>query len=195
MLEELAGQSWEQLIDQRLFKPLGMYSAFVGMPYQKDKSQPSRHYHRDVNGNSVPLPISERKIPEMFNPAGTVSAKDVNGKLFTTDCHKRKFILLCFWAIGCKHCSEDYPVLRELDVKYNEDDLLILGINVNDKKEAVIKYQKENNINWRQILDKVDNNSKIQTKYKAEALPTYVLIDRNGKIVGYKLSKVPNISI
>jgi hypothetical protein len=50
-----------------------MDSAYIGMPYQKDINQPWRHYHRDENGEPVPLPISEREIPELFNPAGTVS--------------------------------------------------------------------------------------------------------------------------
>jgi CubicO group peptidase (beta-lactamase class C family) len=73
IMEEFTNRSWEQLIVERLFKPLNMSSAFIGMPYQKDLSQPSRHYHRDKEGNPVPLPLSERNIPKLFNPAGTVS--------------------------------------------------------------------------------------------------------------------------
>jgi CubicO group peptidase (beta-lactamase class C family) len=73
MLEEVSGRSWEQLIQEQLFQPLKMSSAFIGMPYQKDLSQPWRHYHRDANEKPVPLPVSERKIPEIINPAGSVS--------------------------------------------------------------------------------------------------------------------------
>jgi len=73
ILEEVSGRSWERLIQERLFQPLKMSSAFIGMPYEKDLSQPWRHYYRDENGDPLPLPISERRIPEVFNPAGTVS--------------------------------------------------------------------------------------------------------------------------
>jgi CubicO group peptidase (beta-lactamase class C family) len=73
ILEEVSGRFWEQLIQERLFRPLKMSSAFIGMPYQKELSQPWRHYHRDEKGEPVPLPASERRIPELFNPAGTVS--------------------------------------------------------------------------------------------------------------------------
>jgi CubicO group peptidase (beta-lactamase class C family) len=73
MMEESTGQSWEELIQERLFMPLGMHSAFIGMPYQKDNNQPWRHYDRDDNGEPVHLPVTERTIPALFNPAGTVS--------------------------------------------------------------------------------------------------------------------------
>jgi len=73
MLEKVSGSSWEQLIKERLFDPLGMSSAFIGMPFQKDINQPWRHYHRDNSENPIPLPISERVMPELINPAGNVS--------------------------------------------------------------------------------------------------------------------------
>lgn len=73
MLEKVSEKSWEQLMVERLFKPLQLLSAFIGMPFQKDINQPWRHYQRDNNGNPVPLPMSERMIPELFNPAGNVS--------------------------------------------------------------------------------------------------------------------------
>jgi CubicO group peptidase (beta-lactamase class C family) len=73
MLEKVSGSSWEQLITERLFDPLEMSSAFIGMPFQKDIDQPWRHYHRDNDGNPIPLPLSERIMPELINPAGNVS--------------------------------------------------------------------------------------------------------------------------
>ena len=73
MLEEISGYSWEQLITERLFKPLKMSSAFIGMPFQKEINQPWRHYSRDNSGNPIPLPISNRIMPEFINPAGNVS--------------------------------------------------------------------------------------------------------------------------
>jgi CubicO group peptidase (beta-lactamase class C family) len=73
MLEKVSGQSWEELIKVRLFNPLNMSSAFIGMPFQNDIDQPWRHYHRDNKGNPIPLPISERMMPELINPAGNVS--------------------------------------------------------------------------------------------------------------------------
>jgi CubicO group peptidase (beta-lactamase class C family) len=73
MLEQVAGRSWEQLIKERLFNPLKLLSSFIGMPYQKDSNQPWRHYHRDDDGNPLPLPESERILPELTNPAGSVS--------------------------------------------------------------------------------------------------------------------------
>ena len=73
MLEKVSGSSWDKLIAERLFDRLKMSSAFIGMPFQKNADQPWRHFHRDNNGNPIPLPISERMMPELINPAGNVS--------------------------------------------------------------------------------------------------------------------------
>jgi CubicO group peptidase (beta-lactamase class C family) len=73
MLESISDKSWEELINEEIIQPLGLSSAIIGFAQDYDRNQPWRHYHRDINGFAIPLNSSERKIPNLFNPAGNIS--------------------------------------------------------------------------------------------------------------------------
>ncbi len=66
VLEEKTGKTWEALISERLFKPLGMSSAGFGLPGTKEKiDQPWGH----VAGKLTPLWVDN---PAVMDPAGRV---------------------------------------------------------------------------------------------------------------------------
>ena len=69
MLENMFGQSWETLITQYLFQPLGMTSAGFGGPAANGAAQPWGHW----DNNGVLTPSDGDNIPSL-GPAGTVHA-------------------------------------------------------------------------------------------------------------------------
>jgi CubicO group peptidase (beta-lactamase class C family) len=69
MLENLLSQSWESLMNQYLFQPLGMASAGFGSPAQGNQAQPWGHY--DSNGAWTPT-LADNAAS--LGPAGTVHA-------------------------------------------------------------------------------------------------------------------------
>jgi len=73
MLESISGKSWEELINEEIFQPLGLSSAILGFAQDYDRDQPWRHYHRNNNGYGIPLKSSQREIPDLFSPAGNIS--------------------------------------------------------------------------------------------------------------------------
>jgi hypothetical protein len=78
MLEKLFNQSWESLINQYLFQPLGMSSAGFGGPAAGGKPQPWGHY--DNNGVFTP---TDGDNPPSLGPAGTVHASLTDWAKFT----------------------------------------------------------------------------------------------------------------
>ena len=73
MLEEVSGKPFEQLVQERIFGPLGLESAIVGFAVYSDPGEPWRHLERDVRGVGVPLARNERQYPAVLNPAGNIS--------------------------------------------------------------------------------------------------------------------------
>ena len=70
MAEEVSGQSWEELIQQRLFDPLGMKSAGFGPPGQSNRDRIDQPWgHREIHGRFEPV---LRDNPPCMGPAGTV---------------------------------------------------------------------------------------------------------------------------
>ncbi len=68
MAEHVSGQSWETLMNKRLFEPLGMTSAGFGSPGHPGKvDQPWGH--RDSGGEVRPTQVDNAPV---MGPAGTV---------------------------------------------------------------------------------------------------------------------------
>lgn len=72
MLERVAGQRYEQLMQRRLFSPLGIQARF-GWPAAGGRNQPWGHSYQD--GQAIPVDPEEpaAKLPAWANPAGNVS--------------------------------------------------------------------------------------------------------------------------
>lgn len=76
MLERLTGKSWEDLVRERIFKPLGMASAGFGPPAAGGKTegkidQPWGHTAKPLAIQPVP-PGPRADNPQAIGPAGTV---------------------------------------------------------------------------------------------------------------------------
>ena len=99
MAEKLTGKSWETLMRERLFKPLGMTSAGFGEPSERASGQPWGHIH-DRDRVWVGR---QRPLPEVMGPAGTVSLTMEDWA---------KFIVLWFDDVRPKILSRE--VLTEL---------------------------------------------------------------------------------
>lgn len=71
VLESIAGESWEELMRDRLFEPLGMSACGFGSPATTDAvDQPWSHMR--IGGNLVPLAGAAADNPPFLGPAGTV---------------------------------------------------------------------------------------------------------------------------
>ena len=71
MLEEVTGRTWNALLEERLFTPLGMTTAGFGWPALLDPDQPWGHWM--VNGALQPHPPDgPYELGEIIGPAGDV---------------------------------------------------------------------------------------------------------------------------
>jgi CubicO group peptidase (beta-lactamase class C family) len=74
MCEQAAGQTWEDLMRERIFKPLGMATAGFGAPGDRRKvDQPFGHRDGEQGGALTPVPPGPRADnPAVIGPGGTV---------------------------------------------------------------------------------------------------------------------------
>ncbi|UCG31026.1 MAG: beta-lactamase family protein [candidate division WOR-3 bacterium] len=73
MLEKVSGKSWEQLITDELFTPLGIDGRF-GWPAYDDADQPWGHYYETDSQRVFPHdPHDEYQLPDIASAAGDVS--------------------------------------------------------------------------------------------------------------------------
>jgi len=119
---------------------------------------------------------------------------DINGNKISLSDFKGKYVLLDFWASWCVPCRAGNPHLKELYAKYHDKGIEFIGVSDDDSKpEAWHKAVEKDGLPWRHVLRGFDmdklmknepNPNDISAKYGISSLPTKILIDRSGKIIG-----------
>ena len=107
---------------------------------------------------------------------------DMNGnKVRLSELADDKPLLLYFWASWCKPCRLITPRVSTLAEEY-KDRVTVIGINVGgvDSLKGVKKYSKRYKVNYPLLID--SDNETVEA-YSIHAIPTVILLDKNGKIL------------
>ena len=127
--------------------------------------------------------------------ANDFSKADINGKAVSLSEFKgKKFVIIDFWASWCVPCRKGNPHLKELYGKYKDKGLEIIGVSDDDSKpENWRKAVDQDGLPWRHVLRGLDwekirkgekSENDISEKFGIHELPTKILIDKNGVILG-----------
>jgi thiol-disulfide isomerase/thioredoxin len=120
---------------------------------------------------------------------------DINGKTLSLSDFKGKYVILDFWASWCVPCRKSNPHMIELYNKYKSKNLDVIGIADDDGKIAVwndavtkdgvgIWHQVLRGLNPDMIMKRIYNPGDMDELYGVTNIPTKILIDPNGKIIG-----------
>ena len=107
--------------------------------------------------------------------------KDMNGKDVPLDSFEGKVVLINFWATWCGPCKAEIPDLVAIQAKY-KNDLVILGISVDDTAEQIKPYAEEYKVNYRMLV----GNKRLDVQDALGplgAVPVSLLLDRDGIVV------------
>lgn len=93
---------------------------------------------------------------------------------------KGKYTLVDFWASWCPYCIKDIPALRELQTKYADKGLEIIGVAVRDRAEDTQAAMQKHGVNWPVIF----NAERIPYDiYGFTGIPHLMLIGPDGVII------------
>lgn len=111
-------------------------------------------------------------------PAFTL--KSNKGETYSLADFRGKVVYLDLWASWCGPCRQEVPALRGIYEKYKTDDrIAIIGIAVHDGYNRWKKALEEDKPEWLQLHDA---DGLVARTYEANAIPRYILIDKNGNI-------------
>jgi peroxiredoxin len=127
----------------------------------------------DINNNT---PIG----PELNNIAPNFSLKDTHGNTYELWELRGHPVLVRFWATWCGYCLEELPAVQALYDRYQDNGLIILGVNGDGESLSKIEaYQNEHGVNFPLLVD-IDQHA--YTDYKIDGFPISFFIDTNGVI-------------
>lgn len=111
-------------------------------------------------------------------------------KKFTIEQYRGKVVLVDFWATWCGPCRAAMPALIELYDELHEDGFEVVGVSLDQDKDALVKYIEDNEIEWPNIFDADDSDADrkaLAERYSVNAIPMTFLIDQQGKVVAKNL--------
>lgn len=103
-----------------------------------------------------------------------------------------KVVLLDFWASWCGPCRNALPNLKRLQAVYGGADFVLVSISEDDDESAWRAFVTGHGMTWAQRLD---SDGSLQQQYGVSALPTYVLLGRDGSVVQKIVGEAPAESI
>jgi thiol-disulfide isomerase/thioredoxin len=107
--------------------------------------------------------------------------KDMDGKDVNLASFKGKVLLLNFWATWCPPCKEEIPSFVELQAKYGDKGLMIVGISVDDPIDKLKPFAQEFQMNY-PVLAGADHTDVQEAFGPMFGIPVSVLISRDGMI-------------
>ena len=133
--------------------------------------------------------LSASAIPQAENqPKATVSgalAPDFSLTLFDTgetvtlSDWRGQPVILDFFASWCPSCQAEAPGLQEFWQAYADRGLKLLGVALNDSVDGLRRFKDDFLLTYPMGLDETGN---IAAMYSASSIPTFVFIDREGRI-------------
>ncbi len=95
---------------------------------------------------------------------------------------KGKVVLVDFWATWCGPCRKEMPNLIAAYEKHHANGFEIVGISLDEKKDALERYIKENKMPWPQFFDGKGWKNEISRRFAVNSIPCSYLIDRKGVV-------------
>lgn len=124
----------------------------------------------------------------MALPAGAVTVQDtapdftlksLEGSNLRLEEYRGQVVLINFWASWCGPCRQEMPLLDRLHQRYTDTGFAVLGVNVEGEEAPARELIDRIPVTFPVLIDKGQLVSEL---YKLEAMPSTVVVDRDGVV-------------
>jgi len=91
-----------------------------------------------------------------------------------------KVVYLDFWASWCGPCRRSFPWMNAMQQKYASQGLVVVSVNVDEKRADADAFLKSNAAEFPVIFD---TEGKLAEQYQLIGMPSSFIIGRDGKVL------------
>lgn len=126
-------------------------------------------------------------VPLLGQPAPDFTLRLFDGRTLRLANLRDKVVVINFWASWCTACRQESPVLEWTWETYRNRGLVVVGVNVWDRREDALAMMREFGKTY---PNGPDPQGKILQDYGVTGIPETFVIDRTGRIVLKRLGPV-----
>jgi peroxiredoxin len=138
-------------------------------------------------GKSLEAYIQSNLVGAIGSDATDFTQNDTTGKPVTLSSLRGKYVLLDFWASWCRPCRMENPNVVKAYQRFSNKNFTILGISLDQQKEAWVKAIQADKLSWTQVSDLQHWSNAVAQLYHVTGIPQNFLVDPTGKIVAKNL--------
>ncbi len=112
------------------------------------------------------------KAPDFTLPA-------IGGTNLRLQEQRGRVVMVNFWATWCGPCRVEMPHLNRLYDKYRDAGFVLLGVNIDDEPRKAAEFASRLGLRFPVLWDA---DKKVSRLYDLAAMPSTVLIDRDGRV-------------
>ncbi len=127
---------------------------------------------------------------KISHPAPDFTLKSRSGENIKLSEQRGQVVMINFWASWCGPCRQEMPLLEKLYQRYEPMGFTLLGVNVEENSDDALRWLKNLDISFPILLDTQNKTSEL---YSVMAMPTTLLIDRDGNIRFLHQGYVPGV--
>jgi cytochrome c biogenesis protein CcmG/thiol:disulfide interchange protein DsbE len=113
------------------------------------------------------------------NLAADFTLETVDGTEVALSDYRGNVVMINFWATWCPPCRAEIPDFEAAYQARQDDGFVVLGINVEEPREAVALFAQAIGMSYPVLLDR---GGQVMKMYRAPGLPVSLFIDRDGVI-------------
>lgn len=92
-----------------------------------------------------------------------------------------KVVIIDFWASWCAPCRQSLPWLNEMQAKYRDRGLVVIGVNVDRERAEADRFLEQMPANFQIVYDP---DGSLAARYHVPGMPSSYVIGRDGQQAG-----------
>lgn len=122
----------------------------------------------------------------------SLTDKDIFSYLAKT--YRNKVLYIDIWSTSCGPCIAQFTYAKELHKLYSKDDVVFVNIYLTSTLKSWVSVIKDKKVEGENYYIDDDNSAIFMDMCKIPGYPTYMLMDKTGKLVDKSAPEPQNIS-